>query len=69
MLFWWCVMYCTSTLGGALGEANRKLAVVRHLWRLAYEMKVVAIKQYEYGGRLLVGVGRQVGGWRKKAGQ
>jgi hypothetical protein len=55
--------------GTTLSEANRKLAVVRHLWRLAYELKVVALKQYEYGGRLLVGVGQQVGGWHKQAGR
>jgi len=50
---------------GLLDEANRKLAVVRHLWRLAMELKAVAPKSYEHGAKLMVGLGNQIGGWVK----
>lgn len=46
-----------------LRRANQDLAVVRHLWRLAYELKVIPVNRYEHGGRLIQGVGQQVGGW------
>lgn len=37
-----------------LRRANLRLEVVRHLWRLAYELKVIAIRQYEHGAKLIV---------------
>ena len=46
-------------------RANRGLTVVRHLWRLAFELRVVPTRQFEYGARLMVELGRQVGGWLK----
>ena len=49
-----------------LDEANQCLAVLRHLWRLAFELHVVSLKSYEYGARKLMDLGRQVGGWRKE---
>lgn len=48
-----------------LSKANNKLAVVRHLWRLAFELKTIAMKQYEYGAKMLVEIGKQIGGWLK----
>lgn len=48
-----------------LARANRRVEIIRHLWRAAYELKVVPLKRYEHGARLLDGLGRQVGGWRK----
>lgn len=50
-----------------LEQVNTRLTVVRHLWRLAFELKVIAQKQYAYGGRLLVELGQQIGGWQKQA--
>ena len=47
----------------ALRRANMELHVVRHLWRLCHELKVISTKRYEYGARLLEDLGRQVGGW------
>jgi len=47
----------------SLRRANLKLEVVRHLWRLAHELKVTATRQYEHGARLLDDLGRQIGGW------
>jgi hypothetical protein len=47
----------------ALQQANRRLAVNRHLWRLAMELKVINLKRYEHGIRLMDDLGRQIGGW------
>ena len=47
----------------SLRRANLRLEVVRHLWRVSYELKVIATRQYEYGAKLLDDLGRQVGGW------
>lgn len=47
----------------SLRRANLKLEVVRHLWRVAHELKVMATRQYEHGARLMDDVGRQIGGW------
>ena len=48
-----------------LSRANRKLAVARHLWRLGFELKSCSFKAYQHGSELMVGLGRQIGGWRK----
>jgi len=50
-----------------LEQANTGLTVVRHLWRMAFELKVVAEKQYHHGSKLLVGIGQQVGAWLKSS--
>jgi len=51
----------------ALTEANTRLAVCRHLWRLGLELKVVPLKSYEHGATQMVDLGRQIGGWLKSA--
>jgi hypothetical protein len=48
-----------------LQHANNKLEVVRHLWRMAMELKAVSLKSWTYGAQLMVDLGRQVGGWSK----
>ena len=40
-----------------LRRANLRLEVVRHLWRLAHELKAIAMRQYEHGAK----VDRRVG--------
>ena len=50
---------------GALTRANRRLEVVRHLWRIALELKTIPLKRYEYGIKLMDELGRQLGGWLK----
>lgn len=52
----------------ALTRANRRLEVVRHLWRLCHELKVVPMRRYEHGARLMDDMGRQVGGWLRSRG-
>jgi hypothetical protein len=47
----------------ALALANRRLAVNRHLWRLALELKVINLRRYEHGIRLMDDLGRQIGAW------
>jgi hypothetical protein len=42
-----------------------QLAVVRHLWRIAFELKVISTKRFEHGAKLMDDVGRQIGGWFK----
>jgi hypothetical protein len=51
-----------------LSRANRQLEVNRHLWRLALELKVITLKHYEYGARLMDDLGRQIGGWLRSKG-
>ncbi|MDH4155317.1 MAG: diversity-generating retroelement protein Avd [Nitrospira sp.] len=53
----------TRNKDASLRRANLKLEVVRHLWRVAHELKVMATRQYEHGARLTDDVGRQIGGW------
>ena len=48
-----------------LDDANRQLTTLKHLWRLSFVLKVINSKTYEYGVKGLVGIGRQVGAWRK----
>lgn len=51
-----------------LRQANQKLAVARHLWRLAFELKVISIKAYNSGSNLLLDLGKQIGGWFRQTG-
>ena len=45
--------------------ANRRLSSVRHLWRLAYELRVIPRNRYFYGSQRLVDIGTQLGAWQK----
>ena len=51
-----------------LDQANRQINVVRHLWRLAFELKIIAHQSYAYGSERIVELGAQIGGWRKQQG-
>ena len=48
-----------------LQAANRHLSAVRHLWHLAYELRVIPQSRYFYGSDRLVDIGIQIGGWQK----
>ena len=50
---------------GLLAKANRDLEVCRHLWRLCFDFKGVSVKSYEHGSKLMLDLGRQIGGWTK----
>ncbi len=47
----------------ALARANRQLEIIRHLWRLAYELQVIPLRRYKHGAELMNELGRQIGGW------
>ena len=51
----------------ALHTASQRLAVVQHLWRLAYELHNVAPKSYRFGSQQLLSIGAQIGGWLKSS--
>ena len=46
-----------------LRRANLRLEIVRHLWRLGYELQTLPTRQYEHGSKLIDELGRQIGGW------
>lgn len=47
----------------ALHRANLKLETLRHLWRVSHELKVISLRRYEHGARLMDELGRQIGAW------
>ena len=59
----------TRNKEASLRRANLRLEVVRHLWRLAHELKAIATRQYEHGAKLIDELGRQIGGWLRSTGQ
>ena len=59
--------YTRKTKVRLLEQVNTQLTVLRHLWRLAFELRVIAQKQYSYGANLFVELGKQIGGWQKQA--
>jgi DNA polymerase III alpha subunit len=50
-----------------LQQSNTQLTVLRHLWRLSFELKVIAQKQYAYGSKMLIELGKQIGGCQKSS--
>lgn len=46
-------------------QANRDLEVARQLWRLCYDFRGIPVNSYEHGGKLMIGLGQQIGGWLK----
>ena len=47
-----------------LSSANSHLDMVRHIWRLCHDLQIISTKRYEYGIRLMLGIGKQIGGWK-----
>jgi hypothetical protein len=52
-----------------LQTANRDLAVLRWLMRMAKDRQIITLKQYEYCCGLMFECGRMLGGWIKDAQQ
>ena len=50
-----------------LQYASDRLNIARHLWRLCFELKVIPIKHYTHGAKLIANIGAQIGGWKKHA--
>jgi hypothetical protein len=51
--------------GSVLQRTNLQLQVARHLWRLSQELKVISLRRYEHGARLMEDLGKQIGGWQR----
>jgi len=49
-----------------LDRANRCIERLRYLLRLAKDLKLLTIKQYEFAVRALHAIGGEIGGWRKQ---
>lgn len=50
-----------------LAAASKQLAVIQHLWRLAFELQTISSKSYRFGSQKLLEIGAQIGGWLKSA--
>jgi hypothetical protein len=48
-----------------LEALNFQLDLLRHQTRLLMDFQLVAVNRYEYAGRLLNGIGSDLGGWIK----
>jgi len=46
-----------------LTRTNRQLEMIRHLWRLAFELQSIPKRSYQHGAKLMDEIGRQIGGW------
>ncbi len=52
-----------------LREANIKVELLRHLWRVAFELQGINSKSWQHGVELLIDLGRQIGGWLRSVKQ
>ena len=52
-----------------LRTANRRMERLRYLVRLAKDLKLLSLKQYEFAARAMEKIGAQIGGWEKQQGQ
>ena len=50
-----------------LKKVSVELDMLRVLFRLAYELKFMSPKQYEYASELITEVGRLLGGWMRSS--
>lgn len=53
----------------ALKSAVLAIEKLRLWLRLAFDLRYIAIKQYEYGAKIIDEPGRLLGGWKKKFSQ
>ena len=51
-----------------LAQADIELQKLRVHLRLCFDFKLISADQYEHVSRMVVEIGRLLGGWRKKAG-
>ena len=54
---------------GSLRAANLGVEKLRHLIRLAFDLRYLDERRYEYAARELDGIGRQIGAWSKMHGR
>jgi hypothetical protein len=51
-----------------LEQADIELQRLRQYVRLSHDLKFLSIKQYEHAAKMIVEVGKLLGGWQKSAG-
>ena len=51
-----------------LRAANTKLEKLRYLIRLAKDLKLMSITQYEFASRAMLNIGNEIGGWARQQG-
>jgi hypothetical protein len=49
-----------------LNAINIQLDILRHQTRLLRELDIMSIERYEYVGKLIDEIGKELGGWIKK---
>ena len=49
-----------------LRRANLRLERLRYLTRLAKDLKLISVAQYEFASRAMLTVGSEIGGWEKQ---
>ena len=55
----------TTDKADLLAQASGKVNILRHLMRLAKDLKLLSLSRYEFASKNLVEIGKQVGGWKK----
>lgn len=50
-----------------LDAANLDIEKLRHLFRIAFDLRVMDARRHEHAQRQLQEIGRMVGGWRRQA--
>ena len=53
----------------ALESASEELECLKLFLRLARDLQILSLKQYEFASRQVVEVGRLLGGWKRKIGR
>ncbi len=52
---------------GLLDEADAQLAILRTTLRLCKDLEIIKLNQYEHVSRMLVEIGRLLGGWKRSS--
>lgn len=52
----------------ALDQASEELECLKLFLRLARDLQILSLNQYEFASRQVVEVGRLLGGWKRKVG-
>jgi hypothetical protein len=60
-----CANYSRDKLG-YLQEANRKIELLRFLWRLSLDLGYLSTRRYEFVSKMLNDIGSLIGGWLRQ---
>jgi len=59
----------TREKGALLRAANVRLERLRYLSRLAKDLRLISVRQYEFAIRAMQAIGAEIGGWARQQGQ